>query len=77
MCRSIKQLRIPDTPATPAEIEAAALQYVRKISGYRVPSKANRAAFDSAVAQIAQATTQLLEELQAPQSPINGVNKSI
>jgi hypothetical protein len=68
MCRSIKQLRIPDTVATPAEIEAAALQYVRKISGYRVPSRNNRAAFEHAVTQIAQATTQLLEQLHPIQN---------
>lgn len=60
MCRSIKQLRRPDEPATDEEIRAAALQYVRKISGYRQPSRANTAAFDAAVAEIAQATERLL-----------------
>lgn len=66
MCRSIKQLRRPAEPATPAEIEAAALQYVRKISGYRSPSQANRAAFEQAVADVAAATARLLEALPKP-----------
>lgn len=64
MCRSIKQLRQPDLSPTEAEIEAAALQFVRKVSGYRKPSKTNQAAFDQAVAQIALATKQMLEQLQ-------------
>jgi hypothetical protein len=63
MCRSIKQLRLPDAPASEAEIQAAALQYVRKVSGYRAPSKANQAAFDAAVADIALVTQRLLEQL--------------
>ena len=63
MCRSIKQLRLPDAPASEAEIQAAALQYVRKVSGYRAPSKANQAAFDAAVAEIAFATQHLLGQL--------------
>lgn len=63
MCRSIKQLRRPTEPPTEAEIQAAALQFVRKISGYRVPSRANQAAFDRAVAEIAAATEQLLAQL--------------
>ena len=65
MCRSIKPLRLPDRPATPAEIEEAALQYVRKVSGYRKPSRANQAAFEQAVAEVAQATRKMLEELGA------------
>jgi hypothetical protein len=60
MCRSIKTLRKMDHPPTDAEIEAAALQYVRKISGYRAPSKANQAAFEQAVKQVAEATRVLL-----------------
>ena len=63
MCRSIKQLRNPAQPPTEAEIKAAALQYVRKVSGYRKPSAANQAAFDSAVAEIASVTQRLLEGL--------------
>ena len=63
MCRSIKQLRDPAGPASREEIEAAALQYVRKISGYRKPSKANQAAFEQAVAAIAAASQDLLDSL--------------
>jgi hypothetical protein len=64
MCRSIKTLREPFTPAvTPADIEAAALQYVRKISGFRAPAARNAAAFDEAVRAVAAATTTLLESL--------------
>ncbi len=63
MCRSIKVLRNADAPATDEEIEAAALQFVRKISGYRQPSKANAGAFDAAVVEVAEASRRLLEEL--------------
>lgn len=65
MCRSIKQLRNPAEPPTDAEIEAAALQFVRKVSGYRKPSAVNQAAFDAAVAEIAEATQRLLDNLVA------------
>jgi hypothetical protein len=64
MCRSIKRLRSADQPATPEEIRAAALQFVRKISGYNVPSRANQAAFDAAVASITAASAELLDTLQ-------------
>jgi hypothetical protein len=64
MCRSIKTLRIPDYTATVEEIRAAALQFVRKVSGYRQPSKANAAAFDSAVDEIARSSKRLLTSLQ-------------
>ena len=63
MCRSIKQLRNTEIPATEEEIRAAALQFVRKVSGYRKPSKANQAAFDQAVEKVTQATHRLLDEL--------------
>ena len=63
MCRSIKVLRNAETPATDAEIEAAALQFVRKISGYRHPSRANAEAFDAAVAEVAEASRRLLSQL--------------
>lgn len=63
MCRSIKTLRDPQTPATEDEIRAAALQYVRKISGYRAPSRANAEPFDQAVEEVARATKQLLDSL--------------
>jgi len=60
MCRSIRTLRDSEIPATTGEIEAAARQYVRKVSGYRVPSARNAAAFDEAIAQIAAASERLL-----------------
>ena len=63
MCRSIKKLRFPDRTPTSAELESAALQYVRKVSGFRKPSHANEKAFDDAIAQIADATRRLLDEL--------------
>ncbi len=66
MCRSIKQLRRPDGPPTDDELRAAALQFVRKVSGYRSPSRANEAAFDEAVAQIAAATRHMLGHLEPP-----------
>ena len=65
MCRSIKTLRRPDEPATAEEIEAAALQFVRKVSGYRRPSKTNEIAFEAAVAEIADASRRLLESFHA------------
>jgi hypothetical protein len=63
MCRSIKTLRSAEQPATPDEVAAAALQFVRKISGYRVPSAANREAFDRAVTEITTASRRLLDDL--------------
>jgi hypothetical protein len=63
MCRSIKTLRQADPPATEADMRAAALQYVRKVSGYRAPSRANQAAFDRAVEEITASTQRLLDEL--------------
>lgn len=66
MCRSIKTLRRAETPATEAEVREAAVQFVRKISGYRQPSRANAAAFDQAVNEVALATRTLLESLVSP-----------
>ena len=63
MCRSIKTLRRIGEAPTEEEYRAAALQYVRKISGYRKPSRANEEAFNLAVEQIAQSSRQLLENL--------------
>jgi hypothetical protein len=63
MCRSIKQLRQADRTPTDEEIQAAALQFVRKVSGYRKPSRANEAAFQQAVADVAMATRHLLQQL--------------
>ena len=63
MCRSIKQLRQPERSPTDEEIQAAALQFVRKVSGYRKPSRANEDAFNQAVADVAAATRHLLQHL--------------
>ncbi len=72
MCRNIKQLRTPERPPTDEEIALAALQFVRKVSGYRQPSRANQAAFDDAVAGVAAATRLLFDRLEAPQSRAAG-----
>jgi hypothetical protein len=65
MCRSIKTLRPPYAEAvTDEDMRAAALQYVRKISGFRAPAARNAAAFDQAVDEIAAATARLLETLE-------------
>jgi len=68
MCRSIKVLRRPETPVTPEEISAAALQFVRKVSGFQKPSKINQSAFDSAVEEIAAATDRLLKSVHTQPS---------
>lgn len=68
MCRSIVQLRSP-TPATDEDIEAAALQFVRKISGFRKPSKANEEVFARAVAEISQSSRDLLDNLVVRGAP--------
>ena len=71
MCRSIKQLRRPEAPPTDEELRAAALQYVRKISGFRQPSRANQEAFDAAVEEVTRASAHLLASLavRAPAHP--------
>ena len=63
MCRSIKQLRNTEQPVTEQEIAEAALQYVRKVSGYRKPSKANEEPFQKAIWEVAEATRKMLEIL--------------
>lgn len=63
MCRSIKQLRNIEVPATEEEIREAALQFVRKVSGYRKPSKFNEEVFENAIEEIALATQKLLDNL--------------
>jgi hypothetical protein len=65
MCRSIKTLRTLDIPAPDDEVRAAALQYVRKVSGYRKPSPANEHAFDHAVEEVAAASRRLLDAVTA------------
>jgi hypothetical protein len=64
MCRSIKTLRGADPPPSADDVAAAALQYVRKVSGYRQPARRNREAFEAAVAEISAATDRLLAQLQ-------------
>ncbi|HEU0292558.1 MAG TPA: DUF2277 domain-containing protein [Anaerolineales bacterium] len=69
MCRSIKTLRNAEIPATEEEVRAAALQFVRKVSGYRKPSRINEEAFERAVDEVAEATQKLLSELSVHRIP--------
>jgi len=71
MCRSIKPLRLPDRLATEQEIQEAALQFVRKVSGYRKPSRANQEAFEAAVQEIAVATQKMLDGLNVQHNTSN------
>jgi hypothetical protein len=71
MCRNIRPLFNFEPPATDDEVEAAALQYVRKISGTRKPSAANLAEFELAVAEIARATRRLVDTLETAAPPKN------
>ncbi|MCB0906672.1 MAG: DUF2277 domain-containing protein [Nocardioidaceae bacterium] len=69
MCRNIRTLHNFEPPATSHEVQAAALQYVRKVSGSTHPSQANQAAFDAAVAEIAHVTQHLLDALVTTAPP--------
>jgi hypothetical protein len=69
MCRNIRTLHNYSPPASPDEVQAAALQYVRKVSGATKPSEANQLAFDDAVAAIAHTTQHLLEALVTTAAP--------
>jgi hypothetical protein len=69
MCRNIRPLYNYEPPTTEEEIQAAALQYVRKVSGMNAPSKANRDAFDRGIVEVANATTRLLAELVTSAPP--------
>ncbi|MGD9958162.1 DUF2277 domain-containing protein [Nocardioides sp.] len=69
MCRNIRPLNNFEPPATGDEVTAAALQYVRKVSGTAKPSQANQAAFDRAVAEIAHVTAHLLDDLVTTAPP--------
>ncbi|HEX2167329.1 MAG TPA: DUF2277 domain-containing protein [Longimicrobiales bacterium] len=69
MCRNIKPLFNFDPPVTDDDVRAAALQYVRKVSGYTKPSQANEAAFNEAVDSVARATSALLESLTTNAAP--------
>jgi hypothetical protein len=71
MCRNIRTLHNFEPPASEAEVNAAALQYVRKISGYTKPSQANEAAFEQAVAAVAAASMALLGHLTTAAAPKN------
>ena len=71
MCRNIKQLYNFEPHATSDEVQAAALQYVRKVSGFNKPSAANEAAFNRAIEEIAHATHHLLEDLVTQAPPHN------
>ena len=69
MCRNIRQLHNFEPPATRDEVHAAALQYVRKVSGSTRPSRANEEAFDTAVREVAEATARLLDHLTTTAPP--------
>jgi len=71
MCRNIKLLFNFDPPVTPEETRAASLQFVRKISGFNKPSKANEAAFNLAIDEIAAAAMRLLSSLETTATPKN------
>jgi hypothetical protein len=64
MCRNIRTLFNFDPPVTPEEVSAASLQFVRKVSGFNKPSKANEAAFNTAIEEVTEAVTRLLDSLQ-------------
>jgi hypothetical protein len=69
MCKNIKTLFNFDPPVTPEEVNAASLQFVRKITGYNKPSQANEAAFDTAVTEVAAISTRLLYSLETSAPP--------
>jgi hypothetical protein len=69
MCRNIKMLFNFDPPVTPEEVHAASLQFVRKISGFNKPSKANEAAFLAAIDEVAEISTRLLHSLETAAPP--------
>ncbi len=69
MCRSIKQLRNPEQPATPDEVKAAALQFVRKITGFHKPSKVNELAFEQAIIEITESSRRLLGAIASKSQP--------
>jgi len=71
MCRNIKTLFNFDPPVTPEEVRAASLQFVRKISGFNKPSKANEVAFMAAIDEVAEVSTRLLHALETTAPPRN------
>jgi len=77
MCRTIKTLRAPyEFEVTRADVEAAALQYVRKVAGMRAPSLVNRSPFEAAVAEVAAATQRLLDSLEIKGIPARHENSA-
>jgi hypothetical protein len=77
MCRNIKRLRHPDHPPSEQELHDAALQFVRKISGFRAPSRANQAVFDAAVREVAAASGRMFQSLHLGQArPVAGEHAS-
>jgi hypothetical protein len=77
MCRNIKPLFNFDPPVTPEEVRAASLQFVRKISGFTKPSRANEASFLAAVDQIAQVSTRLIRSLETNALPRNREEEAV
>lgn len=77
MCRNIRTLSNFEPPATPDEVQAAALQYVRKVSGTTKPSAANKAVFDDAVHEIAHLTRHLLDALVTTAPPKNREQEAV
>lgn len=77
MCRSIKQLRFADAEPTEQELHDAALQFVRKVSGYRKPSQRNEQAFELAVTEIAAATRKMLDNLVVLPAPVRATSGSV
>ena len=77
MCRNIRTLFNFEPPASDAEIEAAALQFVRKVSGSTHPSKRNAAAFDQAVSQVSDVVRELLQSLETSQPPKNREEEAV
>ena len=71
MCRNIKRLYNFEPPATPEEIQAASLQFIRKVSGFSKPSKANQAAFQLAVDDVSKAVQALLDSLVTDATPLD------
>jgi hypothetical protein len=71
MCRNIRPLFNFDPPVTPEEVRAASLQFVRKISGFTKPSKANEAAFEKAIEEITKISTRLIASLETTAPPKN------
>ena len=77
MCRNIKPLFNFDPPVTPEEVRAASLQFVRKISGFNKPSRANEASFLAAVNEIAEVSTRLIRSLETNAAPKNREEEAV